>query len=126
MTTTQLRAAPEEEAEAVTEVFFGAADFLGLSGREIAQILGVSESTVSRGRTNPTYLSSDQNRVWEAAILFIRAYRSLRVIVNSQLKEKVWLNSYNNALNGIPLELMQSMEGLVDVVRYLDFSRGGF
>lgn len=126
MTTTQVRTAPEEEALAITEVFFGAADYLGLSGKEIAQILGVSEATVSRGRSNPRYLSSDQYRIWESAILFIRAYRSLHVIVNNQRKEKIWLNSYNHALHGIPLELMKSVEGLVDVVRYLDFSRGGF
>lgn len=126
MTTTQVRTAPEEEALAVTEVFFNAADYLGLSGKEISQILGVSEATVSRGRSNPTYLSSDQYRIWELAILFIRAYRSLHVIVNNQSKEKIWLNTYNSALDGIPLVLMQSVEGLVDVVRYLDFSRGGF
>lgn len=126
MTTTQVRIAPEEESLAVTEVFFGATDYLGLSGKEISQILGVSEATVSRGRSNPRYLSSDQYRIWESAILFIRAYRSLHVIVKNQGKEKIWLNSYNHALHGVPLELMKSLEGLVDVVRYLDFSRGGF
>ncbi len=126
MTTAQLRTAPDEEAVAITEVFFGAAEHLGLTAKQESQILGVSESTISRRKSAPTFLSKNQSRQWESAILFIRMYRSLRVIVNNQTKEKIWLNSYNHALHGIPLDLMQSMEGLISVVKYLDFNRGGF
>ena len=37
---------------------------------------------------------------------------------------RAWLRGENSGLNGRPIELMQSTEGLVRVVQYLDASRG--
>jgi hypothetical protein len=34
-----------------------------------------------------------------------------------------WLRNKNTALNGVPLELIQSVSGLVDVIAYLDARR---
>ena len=61
---------------------------------------------------------------FELAVLFIRLYRSLDAIVGGDdAVAAAWLANPNTALGGRPVERLQSISGLVDVIAYLDARR---
>jgi hypothetical protein len=96
---------------------------LGLRNRHLAAIIGSSEASVSRlqhGRG----LDPD-TKEGELALLFLRLYRSLDALVGGDDdKAREWLHSENAHVAGIPAERIRTVEGLVDVVQYLDAMRG--
>jgi len=56
--------------------------------------------------------------------LLIRLYRSLDALVGNDEKRRLdWLNAYNRAFNGVPKDMVQTAQGLVLVVAYLDGMR---
>jgi hypothetical protein len=58
------------------------------------------------------------------AALFIRLYRSLDAIVGGdETVAKAWLKNENTALQCRPIDLIQKVQGLLDVIRYLDARR---
>jgi len=60
----------------------------------------------------------------QLAALLVRVFRSLDAIVgNDPGKVTAWMSSPNRALNGIPRELIESPQGLVQTVQYLDAMR---
>lgn len=101
------------------------ADILGLPKVTLAHILGVSPSTVTRLYAN-TYQLAPEKKEWDFAVLLVRLFRSLDSIVGGAGDDaRRWLNSENRGLAGKkPAELIQTTEGLVRVVTYLDASRG--
>jgi hypothetical protein len=64
------------------------------------------------------------SKSFELALLFIRLFRSLDAIVGGDGSvARSWLANDNSALAGRPLELIQSITGLVNVIAYLDARR---
>ena len=121
--TTVQKAAVIEPAGVLSKAITRAADRLDMSHSLLAKVLGVSGSTVSRLYAGAYTL--DQNRKeWELGLLFVRAFRSLDSIVGDEATARRWLSSKNSGLNGRPVDLIGSTEGLVRVVQYLDASRG--
>lgn len=100
-----------------------AAERLNVSRSQLAKILGVSPSTVTRLYAGD-YQLEQHRKEWEFALLFVRLFRSLDSIVGEESTARKWLNSDNRGLNGRPLDLINNTEGLVRVVHYLDASRG--
>ncbi len=69
--------APETAAGAVlTKASLRAAERLGLSGRQLADIVGVSEATVSRWKRGESLLEQG-SKAFELAALLVRCFRSL-------------------------------------------------
>jgi transcriptional regulator with XRE-family HTH domain len=100
-----------------------AAAMLGWTGRELAEVIGSSESTVSRMASGIRDLPPE-SKPGQMAALVIRAYRSLDALVgNDETRRLRWMSTYNAALGAIPRELMRTPEGLVRVVIYLDGAR---
>jgi hypothetical protein len=100
-----------------------AAERLGLRNRHLAAVIGTSEASVSRlqyGRgLNP------ESKEGELALLFLRLYRALDALVGGDdSKAHAWVHAENDHLGGVPAERIRSVEGLVDVVQYLDAMRG--
>lgn len=100
-----------------------AARHLGLSGAALSKVVGLSEATVSRlGRGE--WDVSPQTKEGQLAALLVRLFRSLDAIVgNDSAKASAWMNSYNRALNGVPRELIESPQGLVMTLQYVDAMR---
>lgn len=99
------------------------AGLLELSQAELARILGVSDSSVSRlvGEARQVDAGSKEG---ELALLLVRVYRSLDALVGGDAQARhAWLRSHNAALNGTPAALLQSAAGLVNTVAYLDSAR---
>lgn len=97
-----------------------AAALLGLTGAALAKVIGVSEATVSRVSRGERGLAP-QSKEGELAALLVRLYRSLDALVgNDGPRRLAWMRSHNEALNGTPSALIQSVQGLVTTVAYLD------
>lgn len=100
-----------------------AASRLGLRHKQLAEIIGTSEASVSRLRSGRGLDPS--NKEGELALLFLRLYRSLDALVGGDdVKARDWLHSMNDHVGGIPADRIRTVEGLVDVIQYLDAMRG--
>lgn len=116
--------AAASNAQIVTKALLRAADHLELTNAKLAKIIGVSEATVSRMRKQ-AYVLSTTDKAFELAVLFIRLYRSLDAIVGGDAHvARAWLRNQNMALDGgSPLDQIQSISGLMNVIDYLDSRR---
>ena len=115
------RPAEHVSPEAVlTKATIRAADLLGLSGTDLAQIIGVSNSTVDRYKRGSAAISP-KSKSGELALLLVRLYRSLDPLVgpDAQLR-KEWMHSTNKALGGVPAMLIRKPDGLTRALSYLD------
>ena len=121
------RALPTPKPEprlVLTGAVLRASALLEITQSGLAQILGLSPSTVSR-MANGSYRLDEQKKEWELGALFVRLFRSLDAVIGSNdSAARAWLNGQNTALTGRPIELIRSTEGLVRVVQYLDAARG--
>ena len=111
------------ESAVVTKATLRAADRLDIKNNALAKIVGLSEPTISRMRKGEYSLERGQ-KAFELAVLFVRLFRSLDAIVggdNTVASE--WLKNHNIAFDGTPLEIIQSVSGLTNVIGYLDSRR---
>ncbi len=112
-----------DEAATLTKATVRAAQKLGLSNRTLASVLGLSEATISRMNRNAFVLERGE-KAFELGVLLVRLFRSLDAIVGGDEKvATAWLNSENVALRDSPIDLIQTVGGLVNVVQYLDARR---
>lgn len=111
-------------AQTLTKAVLRAADILRISQQSLAQILGVSASTVSRMCSGKYHLMQERGKEWEFAVLFVRMFRSLDAIFGHHDTALQWLSGDNLALHGKPIELIRTTEGLIRVLHYLDAHRG--
>ncbi|SLN50172.1 hypothetical protein PEL8287_02613 [Roseovarius litorisediminis] len=100
---------------------FNAAQELGLSQRELAAVIGVSEATVSRMREGGYEL---QGKPFELAACVVRIFRSLDSISGGDPDTmQGWMANANSDLGAAPRELMVQATGLIAVMNYLDAAR---
>lgn len=122
--TTQFARTPAENAHRpaiVAKAALRAAAQLKIPNRILAQIIGVSEASVSRAAQGAFRLDG---KPFELALLFIRVFRSLDAIVGGDAATAAkWLRADNLALGAKPLDLIQRVPGLIDVLAYLDARR---
>ncbi len=111
------------EGAVIAKALLRASAALGLSQRDVARVVGVSEATVSRfARGLPLDPSAKEA---ELALLFLRVYRSLDALVGGHDdKARAWLHADNAHVAGVPAERIKTVEGLVHVAQYLDAMRG--
>jgi hypothetical protein len=117
--------APAEPApdEVLTKAVLRAAERLGVRPRRLAEVLGTSEASVSRLQRGRSIQADSKEG--ELALLFLRLYRSLDALVGGDDgAAAAWLRAENAHLGGVPAERIGRVEGLVDVVQYLDALRG--
>ena len=120
---TNLQPESISEAAVVTRAVMRAAARLGLANRTVARILGLSEATVSRMGAG-SYLLKPGDKSFELALLLLRLFRSLDAVAGGdEQTARAWLRNENLALGGVPLAMIESVPGLVNVVGYLDARR---
>jgi hypothetical protein len=120
----QRRPAPAADpAVVLTKALLNAGQRLALRNRDLGQVIGASEASVSRlARERVVEPNSKEG---ELALLFLRLFRSLDALVGSdETKARAWLHAHNTHLGGVPADRIRQVEGLVDVVQYLDSMRG--
>ena len=107
----------------VTKAVVRAADRLDMRARDLATVIGVSEATVSRMKRGEFKLEPG-TKPFELGVLFVRLFRSLDAIVGGDdAVAAAWLANLNTALDARPVDKLQSVSGLVDVLTYLDARR---
>jgi hypothetical protein len=123
MSRASIKSKPEPR-RVLTGAVLRASALLDITQSGLAHILGLSPSTVSR-MANGTYILDMEKKEWELGALFVRLFRSLDAVIGcNDAAARSWLNGPNAGLAGRPIELIQSTEGLVRVVQYLDSARG--
>ena len=112
-----------DSARVLAKAAINAATRLGLRHKQLAEVIGTSEASVSRMRSGRGL--DPANKEGELALLFVRLYRSLDALVGGDnTKARDWLHSMNDHVGGIPADRIRTVEGLVDVIQYLDAMRG--
>ena len=112
-----------QPAPVLAKATLAAARRLELRNRQLAEVIGTSEAFVSRLKSGRGL--DPQRTEGQLALLFLRLYRSLDALVGGDdEKARAWLHTNNEHVRGIPVERIRTVEGLVDVVQYLDAMRG--
>lgn len=108
-----------DRAEVLKKAFLNAGRQLGLSQTELAEVVGRDRSTLARGRLDP------DSKAGELALLLIRCYRSLYALVGGDIEQmRHWMRTENLHTGGVPARQVKTVQGLAEVVRYLDAIRG--
>jgi len=111
------------EGATLTKATIRAAHKLGLKNRTLSAVIGLSEPTISR-MSSGQYDLERASKPFELSILFVRLYRSLDAIVSGdESVAKAWLNNPNASLGDKPINLIQNVSGLANVIQYLDARR---
>lgn len=117
--------APKAPAEAaiVTRALVRASANLKLANTVLGAVVGLSDATISRMKKG-AYVLNPSDKAYELSVLFVRLYRSLTAIVGGDDSvARAWLDNENTALHAKPIERIQTVSGLVDVINYLDARR---
>ena len=116
-----LRESPAADA-VLAKAVLTAREHLAMTQQELAAIVGVERSAVSRWKQGGLRVDS---KTGELALLLVRVYRALFALFGGNLEDmRHFLRTDNRHLNGVPLQLMEQVQGLVAVVEYLDAIRG--
>ena len=107
----------------LTKAALRAAEQLGLSNAELAQVIGVSNASASRLKSGGRLIDPSAKE-GELALMLIRVFRSLDPLIGGDdRKRRNWMGSYNKALVGQPNQLICKADGLVRTLAYLDGMR---
>lgn len=107
-----------EPKETLAKALDRAGEELGLSRTEVSELIGRSRKVLERGIEPGT-------KHGELAVLVVRVYRNLYTLFGGDQKAmRHWLHSANEDLGGPPIEMVRTVQGLVEVVSYLDAMRG--
>ena len=121
--TTPIRRARLDADAVLAKAVLSAATRLGLRNRHLAAVIGSSEASISRLQHGRGL--DPESKEGELSLLFLRLYRGLDALVGGDdAKAREWLHSENTHLLGVPADRIRTVEGLVDVVQYLDAMRG--
>ena len=124
MAATQRSELPDAASATVTKAVVRAAQLLNIRQAALVRILGVSAATVSRLFAGHYFLQPERRKEWELALLFVRLFRSIDAVLGHGEAARKWLLGNNLALHGVPADLIETTEGLVRVLHYLDAHRG--
>lgn len=100
-----------------------AADELGLKQADLAAVLGLHRTAISRLKKSQALDPSSKQG--ELALLLIRLARALFALTGG---DKAWIHHFmhspNSVTGGVPAEQIRNVEGLVAVVQFADAIRG--
>lgn len=118
----QLQLSPDKEV-VLAKAVLRAADQLGLRQADLASVLGVHRTAVSRIKTN--LVLSPKSKQGELALLLIRVARAVYALAGG---DEQWIQHFmrtpNNMTGGTPIEQIKSIQGLMQVLRFVDAIRG--
>lgn len=112
-----------QAGQVLSKAVVRAAGKLGLSQALLGKVIGLSPASVSRLAKGRLQLARD-DKAFELALLLVRLYRALDAILGGDERvARRWMTTDNTALGATPLSRITSIQGLVDVVSYLDARR---
>lgn len=112
-----------DPATVLAKAVLNAAEQLGLKQAELGDVLGMHRTAISRLKQN---LNLDPNsKQGELALLLIRIARAVFALTGGD-KEwiKHFMHSPNQVTGGIPAQQITSIQGLIQVLQFVDALRG--
>lgn len=114
----------KSEAVILSKALGKASEYWSISNKQLGEFCGLSEASISRLK-NGQYFIERNSKQWQLAVIFLRIFRGLDAYMGGNIEnEKEWLNSDNKVLGGTPINLMRNVEGLTNIVQYIDYIRG--
>lgn len=108
-----------DKSSVLSEALANAGKQLGMSQADLGEIIGKNRTAISRGGIDAN------SKTGELALLFIRCYRALYVLVGGNPQQmRHWMQTENLHTGGIPADQVKSVQGLTTVLEYLDAMRG--
>jgi DNA-binding XRE family transcriptional regulator len=109
--------------EVLAKAVLNAAEQLGLKQAELAAVLGIHRTAVSRLKHN---LSLDpKSKQGELALLLIRVARAVFALSGGDADRiKHFMHSPNRVTGGVPAQQVQTIHGLMQVLHFVDAIRG--
>lgn len=112
-----------DEAVVLSKALFRAAEQLGLKQQELADVLGLHRTGITRLKDSMHL--KPQSKTGEMALLLVRAARSVYALVGGDEQwTRAFMRNPNKLTGGIPAEQIKTVQGLVGVVECLDALRG--
>jgi hypothetical protein len=112
-----------QDAAIVSKAMIRAASELNITNVELSNIIGISQPQLSRIANSTTFIKKD-SKDYELALLFIRVFRSLDALVGGDAASAAsWIRHNNLAFGQVPIERLKKVQGLLDVLSYLDSRR---
>jgi hypothetical protein len=110
-------------AAVLAKAVMNAADQLGLKQAELAAVLGMHRTAISRLKQNPNL--EPTSKQGELALLLIRIARALFALTGG---DKDWIKHFmhspNHVTGGVPAQQITSIQGLIHVLQFVDALRG--
>ncbi|CAM4035879.1 HTH cro/C1-type domain-containing protein [Bordetella tumbae] len=115
---------PVLSADAVlAKAVLNAARQIGLNQADLAAVLGVHRTAISRLKHTPALDPSSKQG--ELALLLVRLARSLFALTGG---DPEWMRHFmqtpNTVTGGIPAQQVRSIQGLITVLQFVDAIRG--
>ena len=102
----------------LSKALLNAGKALGMSQAEVGNVIGKDRTSISRGL-------DPKSKAGQLATLLVRCYRSLYVLVGGDAESiKHWMHTHNRHTGGVPVNQVQTVQGLTHVLEYLDAMRG--
>ncbi|MCK9530245.1 MAG: MbcA/ParS/Xre antitoxin family protein [Gammaproteobacteria bacterium] len=115
---TSALAVKDDKRAVLTKTLLRAGQGLGLDQAALARVIGMERSVFRRG-VDPN------SKAGELGLLLIRCYRSLFALMGGDPDHmRHWMHTPNHHTGGVPAAQVQTVEGLVHVLSYLDAIRG--
>lgn len=116
--------AQADDAELITGALLAAGRELGMTLAQLARVVGVSESAMKNYSRGSASISSPKDQ--ELSLGFIRVYRALFAILGGDSEQMLhWMKTPNRHFNKqVPLQLVETYQGLAELNVYLDAMRG--
>jgi hypothetical protein len=118
------KALQASEGTTVAKALLQASERLGLGRGDVAEVIGVSPSTMTRVFDGTSRLQV-RRKEGQLALLLLRVFRSLdSALGGDERAVRTWFTTRNLHLRGVPSKLVRTPQGLVHVADYLDAVRG--
>lgn len=112
-----------DPAAVLAKAVLNAAEQLGLKQAELAAVLGMHRTAISRLKQNPNL--EPASKQGELALLLIRIARALFALTGG---DKDWIKHFmhspNQVTGGVPAQQIESIQGLIQVLQFVDALRG--
>jgi len=107
----------------LAKAVLNAAEQLGLKQAELAAVLGVHRTAISRLKQNKSL--DPLSKQGEIALLVVRIARALFALTGGDSEWiKHFMHTHNKVTGDIPAKQIQSIQGLMTVVQFVDAIRG--
>ena len=108
-----------QKKKVLAKALFNTCEYLKLNQPKIASILGVSQSQLMTIKVHMEI--EPMSKQGELALLFIRLFNKLYKISGGDLDWiQHFLNSQNRITGGVPIKQIESTNGLVSVLQFVE------